>query len=56
MRTSLSDEGLKDGELFVLEFEVYANDTFKLTGAARNNAVIERYSDFFQGILDSLGF
>ncbi len=49
-------EGLKNGEPFVLEFEVYANDVFKLTGAALNNTVLERYSDFFQGILDSLGF
>lgn len=49
-------EGRKDGESFVLEFEVYTNDTFKLTGAAKNNSVIERYSDFFQEILDSLGF
>lgn len=48
-------EGQKNGEPFVLEFEVYANDVFKLTGAALNNVVLERYSDFFQGILDSLG-
>lgn len=49
-------EGQKGNEPFVLEFEVYANDTFKLTGAAQNNVALERYSDFFQGILDSLGF
>lgn len=48
-------EGQKNGEIFVLEFEVYSNDVFKLTGAALNNVVLERYADFFQGILDSLG-
>ena len=41
---------------FVLEFEVYENNTFKLTGAMQDNQAVERYSDFFQSILDSLGF
>lgn len=49
-------EGQKYRKSFVLEFEVYANDTFKLTGAAQDNVVLEKYSDFFQEILNSLGF
>lgn len=49
-------ESQKGGSTFVLEFEVYENNTFKLTGAMQNDEAIERYSDFFQGILDSLGF
>lgn len=49
-------EGYKGNSSFVLEFEVYANDTFKLTGAMQNDQPVERYSDFFQSILDSLGF
>lgn len=49
-------EGQKGGSTFVLEFEVYESNTFKLTGAMQDDEAIERYSDFFQGILDSLGF
>lgn len=49
-------EGQKGGSSFVLEFEVYESNTFKLTGAMQNGQTIERYSDFFQEILDSLGF
>lgn len=49
-------EGQKGGSSFILEFEVYESNTFKLTGAMQDDEVIERYSDFFQGILDSLGF
>ena len=49
-------EGQKGGSSFVLEFEVYENNTFKLTGAMQNDQAVERYSDFFQEILDSLGF
>lgn len=49
-------EGQKAGSTFVLEFEVYENNTFKLTGAMQNDEAVERYSDFFQGILDNLGF
>lgn len=48
-------EGRKNGSSFLLEFEVYANDTFKLTGAMQGDTVLERYADFFQGILDDLG-
>lgn len=49
-------EGQKGNSSFVLEFEVYENNTFKLTGAMQNDQSVERYSDFFQSILDSLGF
>lgn len=49
-------EGQKGGSSFVLEFEVYESNTFKLTGAMQNGQTVERYSDFFQEILDSLGF
>ncbi len=49
-------EGQKGDSSFVLEFEVYENNTFKLTGAMQDNQAVERYSDFFQSILDSLGF
>lgn len=49
-------EGQKGDSSFVLEFEVYANDTFKLTGAMQDDQSVDRYSDFFQSILDSLGF
>lgn len=49
-------EGTKEDSSFVLEFEVYENNTFKLTGAMQNDQSVERYSDFFQSILDSLGF
>lgn len=48
-------EGKKGKKSFVFEFEVYTNGTFKLTGAARDNAALEQYSDFFQEILGSLG-
>lgn len=48
-------EGWKNGSSFLLEFEVYANDTFKLTGAMQGDVVLERYADFFQSILDDLG-
>lgn len=48
-------EGQKNGMSFSLEFEVYANDTFKLTGALQEDVVVERYSEFFQNILDYLG-
>ncbi len=48
-------EGERDGAPFALEFEVYADDTFRLTGASQNNTALERYADFFQGILDTLG-
>lgn len=49
-------EGRKGDSSFVLEFEVYENNTFKLTGAMQDDQSVERYSDFFQSILDSLGF
>lgn len=49
-------EGQKGGSSFALEFEVYESNTFKLTGAMQDDQAVERYSDFFQGILDSLGF
>lgn len=49
-------EGSKGDSSFVLEFEVYENNTFKLTGAMQNDQSVEQYSDFFQSILDSLGF
>ena len=48
-------EGWKNGSSFMLEFEVYENDTFKLTGAMQGDTVLERYADFFQSILDDLG-
>ncbi len=49
-------EGYKGDSSFVLEFEVYENNTFKLTGAMQNDQSVERYADFFQSILDTLGF
>lgn len=48
-------EGQKGEDSFVLEFEVYEGNTFKLSGAMQNDAAVERYADFFQSILDYLG-
>ncbi len=46
---------MKNGESFAVEFTVYENDTFKVTGAAKNGEPLERYSDFFQEILNDTG-
>lgn len=48
-------EGTKNGDTFTVEFEVYADDTFRLIGATLNNAAVESYSTFFQQILDEVG-
>ncbi len=48
-------EGSKNGSSFLFEFEVFTNDTFKLTGAMQDDMVVERYADFFQSILTALG-
>ncbi len=48
-------QGMKNGESFAVEFTVYENDTFKVTGAAKNGEPLERYSDFFQEILNDTG-
>lgn len=62
--TSLEDEsgqiyvyyqGTKDGDTFAIEFTVFSNDTFKITGAALNGEKVEGHSSFFQSILDAVG-
>ena len=62
--TSLEDEsgqiyvyyqGTRDGDTFAIEFTVFSNDTFKITGAALNGEKIEEHSSFFQSILDEVG-
>jgi len=62
--TSLEDEsgqiyvyyvGTKNGDSFSIEFSVYSNDTFKITGAALNGEKIQDHSGFFQSILDEVG-
>ena len=47
--------GSKNGESFAIEFQIFSNDTFKVTGAARNGEPISTYSDFFQQILNEVG-
>ena len=47
--------GMRDNEYFALEFQVYEDDTFLLTGAAKGEDVIEEYADFFQEILNVVG-
>lgn len=62
--TSLEDEsgqiyvyyvGTKNGDSFSIEFSVYSNDTFKITGAALNGEKVQDHSGFFQSILDDVG-
>lgn len=48
-------QGIKNGEGFAFEFQIFTNDSFKLTGAAKNGEQIETYSDFFQQILNEVG-
>lgn len=48
-------QGIKNGVGFAFEFQIFENDSFKLTGAAQNGEQIETYSDFFQQILDEVG-
>lgn len=48
-------QGSKDGESFVIEFQVFSDDTFKVTGAAKDGERLETYSDFFQQILNEVG-
>lgn len=48
-------QGMKNGEGFAFEFQIFSNDSFKLTGAAKNGEQIETYSDFFQQILNEVG-
>ncbi len=47
--------GSREGEGFSAEFQVFPDNTFTLTGAARNGEILERYADFFQEILDEVG-
>lgn len=47
--------GTKNGDVFTVEFEVYADDTFRLVGATLNGSGVESYSTFFQQILDEVG-
>jgi hypothetical protein len=47
--------GSKAGEKFTLDFQLLPGDTFKLTGATKNGQEYERYSEFFQSILDEVG-
>ena len=48
-------QGSRNGENFAIQFEVFSDDTFRITGAARNGEQIETYSDFFQQILNDVG-
>lgn len=48
-------QGMKNGEGFAFEFQIFTNDSFKLTGAAKNGKQLETYSDFFQQILNEVG-
>lgn len=47
--------GSKNGKSFAIEFQVFSNDTFKVTGAAQDGEPITTYSDFFQQILSEVG-
>ncbi len=46
--------GEKNGTLFVIEFEVYSDDTFRISGAAENGDKIDNYSGYFANILNSV--
>lgn len=46
--------GEKNGTLFVIEFEVYTDDTFRISGAAENGNKIDNYSEYFANILNSV--
>ncbi len=54
-QTYVNYQGTKGGDSFTIEFQVYADDTFKVTGATQNDRKIDTYSDFFQEILDEVG-
>ncbi len=48
-------QGNKNGKSFAVEFQVFSDDTFKVTGAAEGGEQLETYSDFFQEILSEVG-
>jgi len=48
-------QGSKAGQSFAIEFQIFYDDTFKVTGAAKGGEQIEAYSDFFQQILNEVG-
>lgn len=48
-------QGNKNGQSFAIEFQVFYDDTFKVTGAAKNGEQLDAYSDFFQQILNEIG-
>lgn len=48
-------EGIKEGVTFKIYFQIFANDTFKLISVTNNGESVERYSDFFQNILNEVG-
>jgi flagellar basal body-associated protein FliL len=46
----------KDGSAFSVIFTVYPDDTFTLVGATKNNVEVGKYTEFFQNILNEVGF
>ena len=48
-------QGMRDGSSFAIEFSVYSDDTFKVTGAAQNGEILNHYSEYFQHILEETG-
>lgn len=53
--TKVYYQGTKNGDIFTVEFEVYTDNTFKLTGVDVNNESVENYSSYFQQILNDVG-
>lgn len=47
--------GVRKGEPFDFIFDVFENDTFKLTGAVKNGKMVKNYSSMFQEALSEYG-
>ena len=47
--------GEKNNDKFVVKFQVFGDDTFKLVGIDVNDNEVEKYSAYFQNILDEVG-
>ena len=48
-------QGTKEGSEFVIEFLIYSNNSFKISGALEYSIQLADYSAFSQNILDSRG-
>ena len=47
--------GSKNGESFIIRFQVFDNDTFKIIGAKKNGTELTDYNTYVQEILNSIG-